>query len=104
VIGKVTGVLSGVEKSDASLKCVTHADQTQDEKQKLLSAGDLPDQGDRMAGCLGRFPQLVSLGLRPAKSHEKRGAVRISPRERRDRIEPVEPLRPSNCLIRSVRD
>jgi hypothetical protein len=52
----------------------------------------------------GRFPQLVSLGLRPAKSHENRGAVRMSPRERRDRIEPVEPLRPSNCLIRSVRD
>jgi hypothetical protein len=60
VIGKLTGLVpAAAESSDASLKRVTQADPVSHEHQKLLTEGDLQDEVNGMAGCLGRFPQLA---------------------------------------------
>lgn len=53
VVGKLTGLLPGAEKGDASLKRVTQGDDASDNDQKLLTAGELPDQDGGMAERVG---------------------------------------------------
>jgi len=54
--------------------------------------------------ALDDFRNWLALGLQPAKAHENPPRVRMAPAGAARSIEPVEPSRPSNCLIRSVRD
>ena len=56
VIGKLTGLLPAAKSSDASLKRVTHADRAQVEDRKLLTDGDLEDEGAGMAERVGFEP------------------------------------------------
>jgi hypothetical protein len=56
VVGKLTGLVPGAEKSDASLKRVTHGDQSPDDDQKLLTTGELQDQDNGMAERVGFEP------------------------------------------------
>jgi hypothetical protein len=56
VIGKLTGLLPAAEESDASPKRVTHGDQSPNDDEKLLTAGELQDHKDRMAERVGFEP------------------------------------------------
>jgi hypothetical protein len=53
VIGKLTGLLPAAKSGDASLKRVTQADPISNEDRKLLTGGDLEDEGNGMAERVG---------------------------------------------------
>jgi len=55
-IGKLPGLLPAAKSSDASLKRVTQGDPNSNEDQKLLTEGDLEDEGDGMAERVGFEP------------------------------------------------
>jgi hypothetical protein len=54
--------------------------------------------------ALDDFRNWVTLGLWPAKANENQWQVTMAPAGAARSNQPVEPSRPSNCLVRSVRD
>jgi integrase len=86
VVGKLTGLLpAAAEKSAASLKRVTHGDQSPDDDQKLLTAGDWQDQNDGVAEREGFEPQGLFRSQRfsrPIAPHGSQSILEMSARIR----------------------
>src|SRR6185436_20625225 len=96
------GAIHAAEKSDASLKRVTHRDQPPDDGQKLLTAGDLQNQDDGMAERVG-FEPTVEFPLHTL-SKRAPSTTRTSLRRLLESVvhgpvaEPVNPNCVRNCV------